>query len=157
MTKRQTKKVVLVVAVLLVASMVLMGLVACNKPGSNVKQGTYRTYTTVMPSNWNELTYEDNNDTQILNYIVSSFFEYDYKFDEALGGKFKEDGTVSYMGQTFYYTQDGANVYVYYTKADADENKTEEADMKFKATGNKLVNEEEDEDGTKVTTTYKKK
>lgn len=48
-----------------------------------------------MPSNWNELTYEDNNDTQILNYLVSSFYEYDYEFDEAKGGKFKEDGTVN--------------------------------------------------------------
>lgn len=56
---------------------------------------TYRTYTPVMPSNWNELTYEDNNDTQILNYLVSSFFEYDYEFDEAKGGKFNEDGTIN--------------------------------------------------------------
>ena len=26
---------------------------------------TYRTYTTTSPSNWNELTYQDNNDTQM--------------------------------------------------------------------------------------------
>ncbi len=56
---------------------------------------TYRTYTTVLPSNWNELTYEDNNDTQILNYLVSSFFEYDYEFDESKGGKFKADGSIN--------------------------------------------------------------
>ena len=56
---------------------------------------TYRTYTTVLPSNWNELTYEDNNDTQILNYLVSSFFEYDYEFDEAKGGKYKADGSIN--------------------------------------------------------------
>ena len=30
---------------------------------------TYNDYTTVSPSNWNELTYQDNNDTQIMNYI----------------------------------------------------------------------------------------
>lgn len=68
-------------------------LAACGNKGSDLV--TYRTYTTVMPSNWNELTYEDNNDTQILNYLVSSFYEYDYEFDEAKGGKFKEDGTVN--------------------------------------------------------------
>ncbi len=56
---------------------------------------TYRTYTTVLPSNWNELTYEDNNDTQILNYIISPFFEYDYEFDEAKGGKYKADGSIN--------------------------------------------------------------
>lgn len=64
-------------------------------PDANLKTGTYRTYTTVMPSNWNELSYEDNNDRQILSYIVSSFFEYDYKFDEAAGGKFNADGTIN--------------------------------------------------------------
>ncbi len=63
-----------------------------NEPAPYV---TNRTFTGVLPSNWNELTYEDNNDTQILSYIGSSFFEYDYKFDEALGGKFKEDGSVN--------------------------------------------------------------
>lgn len=78
-------------------------LTACGGNGDNssggdtttVKQGTYRTFTTIMPSNWNELTYQDNNDTQIMNYLSSSFFEYDYKFDEAKGGKYKADGTVN--------------------------------------------------------------
>ena len=45
------------------------------------KQYTYNTYTSVSPSNWNELTYQDNNDTQIMSYIGSSFFGYDFKFD----------------------------------------------------------------------------
>lgn len=62
---------------------------------AGLKQGTYRTTTATMPSNWNELTYQDNNDTQILNYISSSFFEYDYEFDAAKGGKYKADGTVN--------------------------------------------------------------
>ncbi len=60
-----------------------------------IKTGTYRTFTTVLPTNWNELTYQDNNDTQILSYIGSSFFEYDYDFDESKGGKFNEDGTIN--------------------------------------------------------------
>ncbi len=64
-------------------------------PEANLKKGTYRTYTSVMPSNWCELSYLDNNDTQIMSYIVSSFFEYDYKFDEAAGGKFNADGTIN--------------------------------------------------------------
>ena len=44
---------------------------------------TYKTYTSVSPSNWNELTYQDNNDTQIMSYLGSPFFEADFDF----GGK----------------------------------------------------------------------
>lgn len=43
---------------------------------------TYNDYLTVSPSNWNELTYQDNNDTEIMSYIGGSFFTYDFKFDE---------------------------------------------------------------------------
>ncbi len=43
---------------------------------------TYNDYTSVSPSNWNELTYQDNNDTQIMSYLGSSFFTYDFKYDE---------------------------------------------------------------------------
>ncbi len=43
---------------------------------------TYNDYLTLSPSNWNELTYQDNNDTEIMSYIGSSFFVYDFKFDE---------------------------------------------------------------------------
>ena len=60
-----------------------------------IKKGTYHTTTATMPSNWNELTYQDNNDTQILNYITSGFFEYDYKFDDAKGGKYTADGSIN--------------------------------------------------------------
>ena len=56
------------------------------------KQAEYNTFTAVMPSNWNEFTYSDNNDTQILSYISSSFFDYDYKFD---GNKYNEDGSIN--------------------------------------------------------------
>ncbi len=54
---------------------------------------TYRTYITVMPSNWNQLTYEDNNDSQIMSYLGSNFFEYDFKFED--GKKFNDDGTIN--------------------------------------------------------------
>ena len=76
----------------------------CDKCGENYEDGaeevddgtvSYNTTTVTMPSNWNELNYSDNNDTQIMSYIGSSFFTYDYKFD---GGKFKADGTVNLEG-----------------------------------------------------------
>lgn len=70
-------------------------IAACGDGDDDANGATYNTYTTVMPSNWNELTYEDNNDTQILYNIVSSFFEYDYDF---VGGKFKEDGSINVEG-----------------------------------------------------------
>ncbi len=61
-----------------------------------LKQAAYNTTTSVMPSNWNEFTYADNNDTQIMNYIGSSFFEYDYKFEG--DKKFNEDGSINKDG-----------------------------------------------------------
>ena len=60
---------------------------------------TYNDYTTVSPSNWNELTYQDNNDTQIMNYIGSSFFSFNFAFDadgEIIPGEF----TVNYNAAT---------------------------------------------------------
>ena len=53
---------------------------------------TYNRFTSVSPSNWNELTYQDNNDTQIMGYLSSPFFEFDYLFDEngkIVSGKFE--------------------------------------------------------------------
>ena len=58
-----------------------------------LKQAEYNTTTSVMPSNWNEFTYADNNDTQIMSYIGSSFFEYDYKFEN--DEKYNADGSVN--------------------------------------------------------------
>ncbi len=60
------------------------------------KQAEYNTTTSVMPSNWNEFTYSDNNDTQIMDYLGSSFFEYDYKWEE--DKKFNEDGSINKDG-----------------------------------------------------------
>ena len=61
-----------------------------------LKQAQYNTTTSVMPSNWNEFTYADNNDTQIMNYIGSAFFEYDYKFED--DQKYNADGSVNKDG-----------------------------------------------------------
>ncbi len=87
------------IAMLLVLVMVL-SLAACGKKEkvepAVFKQAEYNTTTAVMPSNWNEFTYVDNNDTQIMSYIGSSFFEYDYKFEN--DKKFNKDGSINKEG-----------------------------------------------------------
>ena len=45
------------------------------------KTYTYNDYLTVCPSNWNQLTYQDNNDTEIMGFIGSNFFRFNYKFN----------------------------------------------------------------------------
>ena len=60
------------------------------------KQAEYNTTTQTMPSNWNEFTYADNNDTQIMSYIGSSFYNYDYKFEN--DQKFNPDGSINKEG-----------------------------------------------------------
>lgn len=84
-------------SLVLVASM----LAGCGDSNSNVeqvtlKQAEYNTTTATMPSNWNELTYADNNDTQIMNYISGQFFAYDYKFQD--DKKYNDDGSVNKAG-----------------------------------------------------------
>lgn len=84
-------------SLVLVASM----LAGCGDSKSNVeqvtlKQAEYNTTTATMPSNWNELTYADNNDTQIMNYISGQFFAYDYKFQD--DKKYNDDGSVNKAG-----------------------------------------------------------
>ena len=88
------KNVIRSALAMLLAAMMLVSIVACQPDGNTSenladtsdtgedKVYTYNTYTTLSPSNWNELTYQDNNDTQIMSYIGSSFFAYDFKFDE---------------------------------------------------------------------------
>ena len=94
---RNIKSVLALVLCLVLTATLFVG---CNKkPGVtpvDLKQAEYNTTTSVMPSNWNEFTYADNNDTQIMSYIGSSFFEYDYKFEE--DKKFNEDGSINKAG-----------------------------------------------------------
>ena len=103
-TKRLTKLMSLVLAMV----MCLAVLCACptrgpepkpDDPANPAGRYTYQDYTTLSPSNWNELTYQDDNDTQIMGYIGSSFFSFDFKFDEngeILPGEF----TVNYNAAT---------------------------------------------------------
>ena len=102
------KKLRSVLSMVLCLLLVSASLVACNnntddtsKPNPDVtpatyKQAEYNTTTATMPSNWNELTYADNNDTQIMNYIGSSFFDYDYKFEN--NKKYNDDGSINKAG-----------------------------------------------------------
>ena len=112
-------------AVLLVAVMML-SVVACgNDPKDKVaKSYTYNTYLTLSPSNWNELTYQDNNDTEVMSWIGSSFFTYDFKFDEngeIVPGEFEveysaatklEDVSAQYVG-TKWGVPEGGKGYAY--------------------------------------------
>lgn len=67
----------------------LVALVGCGGGDKDPKEEeeknpvyTYRTFTAVSPSNWNELTYQDENDTQIMNYLGNNLFQFNFKFDE---------------------------------------------------------------------------
>lgn len=89
--KKTVKKTIAVLSAVTMLGGVVGGIAACND-GIDPNRVTYRTYTSVLPSLWNELDSLDQNDNQIMNYLGSAFYEYDYKFD---GNKFKEDGTVN--------------------------------------------------------------
>lgn len=97
MNKKLKSILMMALSLVLVASM----LVGCREKKPNVtpvtlKQAEYNTTTATMPSNWNELTYADNNDTQIMNYISGSFFSYDYKFKD--NKKYNDDGSINKAG-----------------------------------------------------------
>ncbi len=83
-----------------IAATMLVGCGGGNAGGgvkdADLKEAEYNTTTSVMPSNWNEFTYADNNDVQIMNYIGSAFFEYDYKWED--DAKFNADGTINKDG-----------------------------------------------------------
>ena len=89
-------------------------LVACGGGKDDKKTYTFHEFLTVSPSNWNELTYQDNNDTEIMSFISGSFFSYNFKFDangnvldgefsvEYDGAKALEDVTADYAGNPKY-------------------------------------------------------
>ena len=95
MNKKLKSILMMALSLVLVAAM----LVGCRPtPKDDVtpvtlKQAEYNTTTATMPSNWNMLTYADNNDTQIMNYITSNFFDYDYKFKD--DKKYNDDGSIN--------------------------------------------------------------
>ncbi len=80
----KTNKTFRSVLAMLLAVVMVLAIAGCKPQQQEEAQKvyTYNTYTALSPSNWNELTYQDNNDTQIMSYIGSSFFSYDFKYDE---------------------------------------------------------------------------
>ena len=80
----KTNKTFRSVLAMLLAVVMVLAIAGCKPQNQEEakKVYTYNTYTALSPSNWNELTYQDNNDTQIMQYIGSSFFSYDFKYDE---------------------------------------------------------------------------
>ena len=96
------KKLTSMLALALCLMMVVSVFAACGPKKdpevipATFKQAEYNTTTSVMPSNWNEFTYADNNDTQIMSYIGSAFFEYDYKFVD--DKKYNADGSINKDG-----------------------------------------------------------
>ena len=71
-----------VFSVLALAS--VLSFTACRKKDKEeVDPGTHTldSYVSVSPSNWNELTYQDSNDTVIMGKIGGSFFDFDFEFD----------------------------------------------------------------------------
>lgn len=74
------------------------------------KHYTSHSYLAATPSNWNEMDYENANDTNILSYIQSGFFSYDYPLIDESQGKIKADGTLNIENLNFdeYVVQYGA-------------------------------------------------
>ena len=123
-TKKIIRCLVASLLVVVMVAMMLVTMVGCGGYKDDGKMYTYNTYTALSPSNWNELTYQDNNDTQIMNYIGSSFFTYDFKFDEngeIVPGEFEviysaakklEDVTSKYVGEKWGIAED-SKAYAY--------------------------------------------
>ncbi|MCQ2799131.1 MAG: ABC transporter substrate-binding protein [Bacilli bacterium] len=119
----KAKKTTYAMLLALAGSVVLAGCGTKSKASYNY---THKTYTTVSPSNWNELTYQDENDTQFMGYIGGQFFEYDFKFDsegKIVDGEFEieysavskiEDVTTEYAGDPSYdVPEDATSAYAF--------------------------------------------
>lgn len=59
------------------------------------KTYTSHSYMKNSPSNWNEMDYQMNDDTAILNYIQSSFFTYEYALKDEAAGRVTADGKLN--------------------------------------------------------------
>ena len=92
-----------ILAISLLATLALTGCFGKKDSSSagadDPKTYTFREFLTVSPSNWNELTYQDANDTEIMDFISGAFFRFNYKFGadgKPLDGEF----VVDYDGAT---------------------------------------------------------
>ncbi len=105
--KKTARILALVIGLIMCLTVVLT---ACDPEEQTEKHYTSHSYLEATPSNWNEMDYENANDINIISYITSSFFSYDYPLiDESLG-KYNEDGTVNVNNLNFdqYVVQYGA-------------------------------------------------
>ena len=59
---------------------------------AEMKKAEYNMAVTTMPYNWNLLTNQSDTNDQIIKYVHSALFEYDYKFD---GNKYNADGSIN--------------------------------------------------------------
>lgn len=122
---KKFRHILVVVLTLVMTAAMAIGVAACDScspEGYNIvkrartgwkdeKVYTYNSYTTAIPSLWNELASTDGGDRDIMNYINSPFFEFDFKFDangEIVSGDFEveysaatklEDATADYKGK----------------------------------------------------------
>lgn len=71
---------------LALSSVLAVGMTACSPDNPSVEPNptyTYRTYTSVSPSNWNLLAQDDNNDRQVSDYLNGTFFDFDFAYDDS--------------------------------------------------------------------------
>lgn len=119
--KNLTKKIMF----LLIAVVSVVLVVGCDGGNSTKKTGvgeyTYNSASSVFPTNWNPFTYQTSTASDIIDYCVSGFYEFDYNEDEtgfqivnAMATEKPIDVTSNYIGQ--YGVKDGDKAKVYKIK-----------------------------------------
>lgn len=119
--KNLTKKIMF----LLIAVVSVVLVVGCDGGNSTKKTGvgeyTYNSASSVFPTNWNPFTYQTSTASDIIDYCVSGFYEFDYNEDEtgyqivnAMATEKPIDVTSDYIGQ--YGVKDGDKAKVYKIK-----------------------------------------
>lgn len=121
---KQWQKVAAIATSAVLACGFVVGMTACKKEEQpydiekrastgweDEREYTYNTYTAQMPAVWTDVNTSDAADMEIIGYINSSFYEYDYEYDangEIVPGGFEveysaatklEDVTTRYAGQ----------------------------------------------------------
>ena len=121
---KQWQKVAAIATSAVLACGFVVGMTACKKEEQpydiekrastgweDEREYTYNTYTAQLPAVWTDVNTSDAADMEIITYINSSFYEYDYQYDangEIVPGGFEveysaatklEDVTTRYAGQ----------------------------------------------------------
>ena len=121
---KQWQKVAAIATSAVLACGLVVGMTACKKEEQpydiekrastgweDEREYTYNTYTAQLPAVWTDVNTSDAADMEIIGYINSSFYEYDYQYDangEIVPGGFEveysaatklEDVTTRYAGQ----------------------------------------------------------